>query len=325
MTLRRYGVVLVLLLSWLFGTRAAAPALAEETWFVPPDNLPRGGQLTGMPDFPRLFGDDAQWRLAASRINVFGLTPYYVLRAPEAELRSVLEFLTSHRIALNVALQALPTENCGEGVEGLVKTVREPIAVAQRLRQLDADVSSFSFDEPLEYGHIYTHRAACRYPVQEVAQRLAQTVQGVRAVYPNARFIDYEVPTDLSPAEWDSTLGEWLAAYRAATGAPLDGLAMDVDFRKPWLGPIRQSTQILQANGVRAGVFLDAAGGPGVTDESWMATTRQNMAEVIRAKIPLDFVIIATWMRHPSRALPENDPLALTSLINWYAEHRFGR
>jgi hypothetical protein len=297
------------------------PAAAEEVWFVPPDDLPRFGRVA-MADYPQLFDPDAKWASAASRINVFGLTPYYVLRAPEAELRRVLDFLASRRIALNVALQALPAENCGEGVEGIVTTVKEPLSVAQRLKELNADVASFSFDEPLEYGHIYNHRAACRFSVREVAQRLSQTVQGVHAIYPGAKFIDYEVPLDLAAAEWASTLKEWLEEYRTATGLPLDGLGMDIDFRKPWLPAVRESTHILREHGVKAGIFLDAAGGPEVTDESWMAEARQNVMNVEAAKLSLDFVIIATWTHHPSRALPETDPLALTSLVNWYFEHR---
>jgi hypothetical protein len=300
---------------------SAHPATAEEIWFAPPDELPRFGQVA-MADYPQLFEPDAKWALAASRINVFSLDPFYVLRAPEAELRRVLSFLAAHHIALNVGLQALPAENCGHDVEGIVSTVKEPLSVAQRLRTLNAEVSSFSFDEPLEYGHVYAHRDACRFSVKEVAQRLSQTVQGVRSIYPNAKFIDYEPPIDLSAAEWASTLKEWLEDYRAATGTPLDGMGMDIDFRKPWLPVTRESTQILHAQGVKAGLFLDAAGGPDVTDESWMAKARKNIVDVELAKLPLDFVIIATWMHHPTRALPETDPLALTSLVNWYFEHR---
>jgi hypothetical protein len=300
---------------------SASSVGAEEVWFAPPDDLPRFGQVA-MADYPQLFEPNAKWAVAASRINVFSLDPFYVLRAPETELRKVLRFLASRHIALNVGLQALPAENCGHDVEGIVSTVKEPLSVAQRLRALNAEVSSFSFDEPLEYGHVYAHRDACRFSVQEVAQRLSQTVEGVRAIYPNAKFIDYEPPIDLSAPEWASMLKEWLEDYRAATGIPLDGMGMDIDFRKPWLPVTLESTQILRAQGVKAGLFLNTAGGPDVTDESWMAKARQNIVDVERAKLPLDFVIIATWMHHPTRALPETDPLALTSLVNWYFEHR---
>jgi hypothetical protein len=88
---------------------------------------------------------------------------------------------------------------------------------------------------------------------------------------------------------------------------------------------MRETTEILHAEGVKAGIFLDAAGGPDVTDQSWMAKTHQNILDVVRTRLPLDFVIIATWMHHPTRALPETDPLALTSLVNWYVEHRAGQ
>src|SRR6267378_4039911 len=136
---RRVRVALVLMLA------GARPVSAEEIWFVPPDNLPRFGQVA-MADYPQLFEPNTKWPLALSRLNVFGLTAYQVLRTPESELRSILNFLASHHITLDVALQGVPAEHCGEGVEGIVKTVKEPLSVALRLKQLQANVSLFSFD-----------------------------------------------------------------------------------------------------------------------------------------------------------------------------------
>jgi hypothetical protein len=148
------------------------------------------------------------------------------------------------------------------------------------------------------------------------------TVREVRALYPNAKFVDYEVPQDLPLDEWVATLKEWLSAYREATGAPLDGLAIDAHFREPWQEPARSTIDILHARGLRAGIFLTASGGPDVTDESWMKEAKQNIINVREAKLPLDFAIVASWVHHPYSNLPETDPLALTSLVNWYFEHR---
>ena len=53
-----------------------------------------------------------------------------------------------------------------------------------------------------------------------------------------------------------------------------------------------------------------------------MEEAKQNILNVSAAKLPLDFAIIASWVHHPYRNLPETDPLALTSLVNWYFGHR---
>ena len=304
---------------WLL-TMSPATALPE-IWFAPPDNMPRFG-IVPMADFPRLFDPEPAWLRALSHVHVFSLGSFYIQRAPEADLRRVLGFLEAHRIALDVGLQALPSEDCGQGVEGITPSVKEPIAVARRLRQMGANVRSFSFDEPLEYGHIYKGRAACRYPVREVARRVGMTVQGVREFYPGARFIDYEVAQDEPLPEWKETLSEWLSAFKAETGDSLDGLLIDVHFRDSWEEPIRATIDILHANGVRAGLFLTAGGGSTVTDESWMEEAKGNVRSVFRAQLPLDFVDITTWAKHPTRILPETDPLSLTSLIHWYVECR---
>jgi hypothetical protein len=207
-------------------------------------------------------------------------------------------------------------------VEGIVTTVKEPLSVARRLKQIGANVDSFGLDEPLEYGHIYKGRAACNFPIGEVAKRLAMTVREVRDLYPNAKFVDFEVPQDLPLPEWTDRLNQWLSAYQQATGTPLNGLAIDAHFREAWQEPARRTADILHEKGVQAGIFLNAPGGSNVTDESWMKEAKQNILNVGAARLPIDFVIIATWVGHPSRDLPESDPLALTSLINWYAEHR---
>jgi len=303
------------------GIGAIEPAASEELWFAPQDNLVRFGKRSN-EDFPRLFDKASEWPKAASHTKVIDLTSFYFMRAADPDLRATLDYLGAHRIALNVSILALPAENCGRGVEGILPDLIQTRAPVIRLKQLNADVASFGFDEPLEYGHIYKGRAACNFPVGEVAKRVAMTVREARSLYPEAKFIDYEVPQDLPLAEWTQALNEWLSAYQQATGTPLDGFAIDAHFREAWEEPARRTIDILHSKGVKAGIFLNAPGGPNVTDESWMMEAKQNILKVLAAKLPLDFVVITTWVGHPSRNVPETDPLALTSLINWYAEHR---
>ncbi len=76
--------------------------------------------------------------------------------------------------------------------------------------------------------------------------------------------------------------------------------------------------ELLHQNGTAAGVFLNARGGRDVTDQSWMDEARQHAEALAANRFALDYVIVASWQRHPARLLPDNDPLALTSLLNHY-------
>jgi hypothetical protein len=158
-----------------------------------------------------------------------------------------------------------------------------------------------------------------------VAHRLAGTIRDLRAVYPNAKIVDYESPTDEPLTQWKATLNEWLTAYRAETGTPLDALGMDTSLGRPWREAAAPTIDILHQHGTKAGIIIDAHGGPGVTDESWIAEAKQYAIAIQGEKLPLDFVVIASWMLHPWRNLPESDPLTLTAFVDWYARNVAGK
>ena len=59
---------------------SANAAFAQQVWFAPPDNLPRGTRIIN-EDFPHLFDSSPGW---SARTNVFVLAPHYVEAASEA-------------------------------------------------------------------------------------------------------------------------------------------------------------------------------------------------------------------------------------------------
>ena len=312
--------VLPLAAALALGLSGHSPMAAPALTFAPPDSLHHGDRPPLVPDFAQLFSDPDAWASGWSKLSAFSINTYFATLAPEALLHDVFGFLTTRHIALEVALQALPVEDCGVGVEGLVQTIRGPVGTVERMKKLNAPVATFGLDEPLTFGHFWDGHNACRLPVEEVAERLARTIAAVRAIYPNARINDYEVPTGKWYPQWQTVLPQWLEAYQRHTGTPLDAMTLDANWRDPhWQDAVRQSVRILHAHGVKAGIFLDATGGPDVTDGSWMAEAHRNGETIIRDKFGLDFVIVASWMGHPKRLLPASDRLSLTSLIPWFA------
>ena len=302
------------------------PAKAQELWFSPPNDHPRSPThwtASEPGNFTRMFEHPEEWSFAVSHVKVFGIDMSFGEDGPEAKLRQIFDFLKSHNIAVNVGLQSVYTEGCGKGVEGLVQTKQQPGNLARRLKRFGFDVAYFSLDGPLGFGHTYNGKEACRYSVREVAHRLAYAIADVRSSYPNAKFVDYEGDfTQLPLEEGLPLLREWLQAYREETGTELDALGMDADWRKPWRLSAPPTIGILHGRGVKAGIFITATGGKTVTDESWMAEAERNIRDVVAAKLDIDFVILASWMFHPWRLIPEDDPLTMTHLVDWYVKYR---
>lgn len=308
------------------------PSAAQELWFSPPNDHPRSPThwtFSEPGNFTRMFQHPEEWSFAASHVKVFGIDMSFGEDGPEEKLRPLFDFLKARSIGVNVGLQSIYGEGCGKGVEGIVQVQRQPGNLARRLKRLGFDVAWFSLDGPLGFGHTYKGKEACRYSVREVAHRLAYTIADVRSSYPNAKFVDYEGDMVGMPLnEWMPLLKEWLQAYREETGTALDGMGMDINWRlaqregRDWREASRATADALHPHGIEVGIFINAAGGKDVTDESWMAEAEQNAREVVAAKLPLDFVILASWAFHPWRLIPEDDPLTMTHLVDWYVKYR---
>jgi hypothetical protein len=311
---------------------SSAIASAQEIWFAPPDNLPRGSRFQTLPqneDFPHLFDNNPTWSV---KTDVFAISPMMGSNvSPEDTLRNINAFLTKHHIALAVGIGAAQTDNvdpvpgeCGFGVEGMNRPNRNSIYF-KRLKDLGIDVQYVAMDEPLTFAHYYNQRAACHYTIENTARRVAASLAEIRRYYPNVMVVDYEAPTATSAQQWNAEYPKWLLAYKQATGTPLDAVVFDVDWRKPWIDWVRPSTAITHKNGVRAGIFIDGTG-PGDSDADSIASRKQNTLSVDRAKLPLDIVVIANWTPHPSRNLPESDPDTLTTFLHWFeTRHDLGK
>ncbi len=235
-------------------------ASAQEIVFAPPSGMP-GPDPVRRQDFARMFTAPGEWPVTATHTDEFGLTGFYVTHAPADELNRVLSFIASHHMGLDVALSALPVDGCGVGVEGMVQsTPYEPMLAIRKLQQLGANVTTIALDEPLTFGFDYRGINQCAYSITEVARRLALTIHAMREIYPNAKIEDAEAPTNHPTAEWLKILAEWLSAYQAATGTPLDKFAEDMNWFKPyWLTEAAATVQLSHTRGVKVEIIINRA------------------------------------------------------------------
>jgi hypothetical protein len=293
------------------------PAQAREIWFAPPDNLPREAK-TVAEDFPSLFAEPPSWN---TKIDVFQVTPYYATRAGDEDLKRVAAFLAKRGIALAVAVQSTQiTDECGMG-EGRVRP-KVNGAIFRRLHRLGLDIKYISLDEPLTFAHYQTRIPnPCRFPIVEVARRVAASIREIREYYPDAKIIDYEYPSLVPPAQFLADLPVWLRAFREQAGVPIDGFVFDLNWRETWIDWVRPAAALLKRERVRTGIFLTIAG-PGTSDPTAIASLKDNIAAVEAARLDLDIEIIARWTRFPSRLTPSSDPLTLTAVLDWHLARR---
>jgi len=172
-------------------------------------------------------------------------------------------------------------------------------------------------DEPLTFGHYYNKKNACRYSIDDVARRVAAAIAEIKQIYPDVRVVDEEAPPITTTAQWNADFPKWLEAYRRATGAPLDAIVFDLDWRQPWQEIVVPGVRVAHQAGVRAGIFLDGTG-PGESDADAVAAYKRNMASVAALHAPFDFVEIANWTAHPANDLPQSDPNSLTGVLHYY-------
>jgi hypothetical protein len=296
-------------------------AYAQQLWFAPPDSFQRGDRPPTNRDFPQLFDASPAW---SAKADVFLISPFLgSVSGPEDTLRKINAFVAQHHMALAVGIHAAEMDNanpvpgeCGYGVEGLNRPNRNAINF-KRLKSLGIDVAYVSMDEPLTFAHYYDRKNACHYSITDTARRVAASLAEIRQFYPNVKVVDVEAPGITSAQQWNTDFPVWLAAYRQATGRPLDAVVFDVDWRQPWLNWVSPSLATGRHQGVSAGIILDATG-PGASDADSIAARKQNAQSVANSGLTFDLVEIANWTPHPSRNLPESDPDTLTSFLHWY-------
>lgn len=322
----RFPIVLaVLLLATAFGgqpARAADPPM--QIWFSPlaGDLKPGGGGIEYVEhDFPAMLRPNAPWQTAASRISVMQLPGNLVWSYPD--IPSVVGFLRAHpwKVALVVSVM-FDGGRCPKRLEGFSRDSdfnHEAVTIAQRWKQDGGSLDYITMDSPLWFGHY--QEKTCIMPTAEVAQRTAATLRGMLAYFPNAKIVDADGPGWIRDEEWLPETAAFFADIRADLGHPINGIALDLHWRdlRPgytWQTTARRSAAYFHRLGMSVGLLANADGGPGVTDQSWMAANRQHLSEAAQARLGLDFVMLSEWQRDIRHNLPENDPNAYASLID---------
>ncbi|HVH75212.1 MAG TPA: hypothetical protein VM755_09885 [Stellaceae bacterium] len=275
----------------------------------------------GAADFMDLFQPNAPWLRAARHTRVFKLYPQFVGHGTDRDLRQVIDGLKRLHIDLAIEFGMLRAgASCGQGVEGYGGEGAK--VVARRIRRLGGKFSYIAMDEPLWFGHDAQARNACHSPIQAIARNAAADVQAVREIFPDVVVGDIEPISNFAESAWPAEMGDWFAAYRAATGRPLAFVHADVDWSKPWLGRLSRLRRLLRREGIRFGLIYNG-NIKYKTDRGWIESAQRHFQTYESGgRAPPEDVIFQSWVRNPTHVLPEDDPAAFTYLINSYFRER---
>ncbi len=288
---------------------------------------PLPDSYNGSQDFMDLFSEQAPWRKAAGHIQVFELNggwiahfPWEPPEATDEKLQTIIADLSRRGMAIGFEASPLvATDDCGRGVEGFFGP-EEGLRIVNKLKQLGANVSYVSLDEPFAFGHIYDGPNACHWTPEKIAQQVQEYIRVIKGVYPDA------VVGDIEPLWAGMDVQElvgWLDTYKAVTGSNFPTFDLDPDYsRADWSLAARRIEDAVRSQGIEFGIFYIGDAGD-ATDAEWLdkAFERARQYELVAGGKP-DRVKFQSWHDHPDYVLPETKSDTFTALINSYSRTR---
>ena len=318
--------------SLLIGQAAVAKRGGTEIWFSPRQEnvdltLPAGLRVLFTKfDFANMLRDDAPWQTAASHISTLTIAVHTIEQFND--LASVVAMTRRHGFQVATAGNMVYTDGACEvrGMEGLDRGsgfAHEIVAAVRKWKANGGRLDYIIMDSPLVFGY-YASANDCHYSIAEVARRTANTLAEIRKYYPAIKIMDAEGPGRATIAEWLPVLKEWLDDFKTASGVSINAVGLDLHWSDAWhtgydwIDATRRATSLLHANGVSAGLYINAKDNDVASTREWMNANRSHVEAAAGARMGLDFVYIASWMkvRFPDRNLPENDPDAYSSLVD---------
>jgi hypothetical protein len=275
-------------------------------------------------DFPAMLADDALWQKAASRTSVVGLPSNVVWSYPDRP--ALVRFFATHHFKTAFAFGMLFNDGeCTTGIEGVSQDHdynHEAVVIAKLWKEAGGQLDYVLMDGPLAFGHFEVPK--CAHSIADVARRSAATLNGIRSHFPTVQVVDAEGPGRLPDGQWLQMMDEWFIEFNHATGQPIYAVMLDLHWtdRRPnasWQNTTRSAAAFFRSRNVRTGLAVnDEHHGDQITDADWIVKNRERLAEIVRdGGLGLDIIFVHNWMSHPQNNVPETDPLAYSSLVNY--------
>ncbi len=289
------------------------------------------------PDTTQMFAKPEMWPGSLAALTAFELQLYFIERADDATLSTAIAFIKANGLDLVLEGDMLTpgAQRCGTGVEGYFSE-GEMSRIASRLKRLGADVRFIAMDEPLWFGHVAKtfwrkNEGLCQADLASLAQNAAHVVDDVRRSFPDVQIVDTEpiVSRETDPVAYGALLQQWAEAFRSASGRPLAAMIFDVAWGQEksfdpqeyrvWAPELQDAVARMRAAGLKIGIIYDGRDND-ETNAAWVdhAVYRAQHIEGDLGLTP-DFALLATWMVHPDRNLPEDETGTMTNFVLRYS------
>lgn len=309
---------------------------AQEIWIWGSPNVahPVSGWEGIRSDKGEMWKPDAPWQTVAGEVKVVLFPPGNIERASDGDLQQALTDIKRRHLSVAVGTGMLiRSDRCRSKSEAYVDRASLE-HLFSKLQRDGADVKYVTMDEPYFYGHKDSSPAACHESAQTLALALKESIALVRNYFPGAQIGTDEVVT--KDRSWINELATWADAYQQATGEKLAFLHADLGWKQESVQNLVPLRKVLESRGIPLGVIYDAAA---KGDEPWFdasSESKSNIGWVQNAVshsaevesllgAPPDHAIFETWVRYPTRVLPENEPGTLTNAVLQYAQQHKNR
>jgi hypothetical protein len=305
------------------GLLLVAPAHAADIWMWGSPHVEHHapGWENVRTDVGDLWQPDAPWKTSAGAVKVIQIPPGNIERARDSDLQQALADIKRRHLALAVGTGLLiRSDRCRAQTEAYVNgpTLER---LFDKLRRNGADVKYVTMDEPFFYGHRDSSPTACHESAQALAHALKESIAIVRTYFPNAQFGADEVVDASAP--WVRELAEWTDTFKAVTGEPLAFIHADLNWTEGAVRNLVPLAAALKLRHVPLGVIYDADGSNNNSDENWSRDTIAHFAKV-EGELGMrpDHAVIETWVKVPTRMLPETQPGTLTNVVLQYMRRK---
>ena len=226
--------LLVLLLAMLLLSGSSATAQQTGPQMRQPEPQIWFG-TSGRADSANMWTADAPWQHAVHKVKVLVLVHEVVGQMTTQELIQIRDFATAHHMQIDLSTEAvakLPNATCG-AEEGYTY-VGENSGAAQILFNLGFKVDWVDMDGPMNAGSYDTGPQSCRLSIADLIPRVVSTLQGVFALYPNAKLMDVEpLPGLEQQPTWRQDVQTFHAGLAQQLGVQVAAMQTDVN----WLDP----------------------------------------------------------------------------------------
>lgn len=298
------------------------------TWFgpLPPLLVQETRPFIGAEDYMQLFEPDAPWQQTSDRVQVFTFfgewiaTDDWIEHASDDELEQAIADVNRREMAIAIDAGPLVPGDCGESIEGFGGGLPFALREIRRIERLGGTVRFLRMDEPFYFASLYEGPRACQWSTREVAEKVHDFIEGLRAERPDITVVSIE--PFLQDVEVEDLIG-WLDTYHQVSGEHFPMFHLDVDFSRPgWVEGVRQLEDYARSQGIEFGIFyLGFRSDP--SDRIWLEQAGERVkAYELEAGGKPDHVIFMSWHDHPDWTLPETEPDTFTYFINQYFEDK---